>query len=315
VITATPIARQAGNGGSSGYANNPATGLPYGAVDNAGAGGATGVPSGQSGNNPIYSTPQGAGLPTAAQVAALAPPSVTQFGALPSVDPTYANAATVDPNQNKQYIQQYEQLMQQSLQPTFAQQDQQLQDSNAARGISSSGAAGYLQGNLLGQQGATLAGADAPIVQQGYGYTQQDIAQNQANQQQVNVGNAAASNAADNTNAGYYAAAVGSNQSAYDQFLSQLYGTGAGLSGTEESAYLNSFGPNTGVQGDINTAEAGAGQTFQSAYGNASSLQGAALGLGAEAAGAGFGGGAAATPMMADLPQTDYGGENGGGVY
>jgi hypothetical protein len=91
----------------------------------------------------------------------------------PNFSPAY-----IDPNQNQEYLQQYEQEFEQGVAPTFALQQSQLQDSNAARGISNSGAASYLQGNLLGQQAAATAAGIDPILQQAYGNTQQDILTN-----------------------------------------------------------------------------------------------------------------------------------------
>jgi hypothetical protein len=209
------------------------------------------------------------GIPTAAQVANTAPAPVQDFGAIPQVAPTYANATTVNPQQSQQYLNQAEGLEAQALAPTFQQQQMQLQDSDAARGISNSGAAGYLQGNLQGQQASALASADAPMVAQGYSYSQSDIAANQNAQNTANLTNAAASNAAANTNAGYYASAVGTNAANYNNYLSALNAQGDTQSNALLSAYLNSFGANTGVTSAINTSEAGASNVFGSTYGAA----------------------------------------------
>lgn len=54
-----------------------------------------------------------------------------------------------------------------ALRPQFRQQDAQLTASNAAQGIGTSGAGRYNFGNLGGQQAAALAGAVAPLYQQG----------------------------------------------------------------------------------------------------------------------------------------------------
>lgn len=54
-----------------------------------------------------------------------------------------------------------------ALRPQFAQQAAQLTASNAAQGTGTSGAGRYNFGNLAGQQSAALAGAVAPLYQQG----------------------------------------------------------------------------------------------------------------------------------------------------
>lgn len=205
------------------------------------------------------------------QIAGLAPKPIQDFGGTPQVAPTYA-----DPNQNPAYINAYEQLTQQSLEPYFQQQQMQLQESDAARGIQNTGAAGYLQGNLLGQQGATLAGAYAPIVQQGYGYTQQDI---QGNQQ--------AANQAATQNAGYYNADRTSNYDAYNQYLQNLYGSGANQQNSLLTAYLNSFGANSGVSNVASQGLAGTQNAYSNTLGNAQQQ----ASQNAQTAAAAFGGG------------------------
>ncbi len=153
--------------------------------------------------------------------------------------------AQIDPNQNTAYMAYYQQLMDQSLQPTFQQQDQSLQDQLAARGISSSGAAADLTNQLYQTQGATVAGANAPIVSQGYGYTQQDLQGNQ----------------------GYY-----------NNYLSTLENQGYNTGNEGYTAYLNSFGPNTGVQSLEGTGLSGAQSAYGNVYGAATQGQGSALG-------------------------------------
>jgi hypothetical protein len=175
------------------------------------------------------------------------------FGTLGFVNPAYVN-----PAQNPAYMQQYEQLVAQGLAPQFAQQQQQLQDSSAARGISSSGAAGYLQSDLLGQQAAAYAQGISPIVQQGYGYNQQDIMANQGAANQ----------------ASYY------NAGTYNNYLNAL-----------QTAYLNSYGPNTGVTNAYGQAVGGIGSTVGGVYGSALGAEGQALGAAGTAFGYGAGGG------------------------
>jgi hypothetical protein len=191
----------------------------------------------------------------------------------------------------------------QALAPQFAQQQQQLQDSNAARGISSSGAAGYLQGNLLGGQASALAQADAPITSQGYGYSQQDLTNNAANQQQTNLFNAgqgtqnsqynaSAANTAAQDNAGYYNGALGYNANAYNNYLGTLESQGYNTGNEAYGAYLSSYLPAGAVGNSIGNAATGYNNTYNNVYGNAQAGQNAALG----AAGTAFGGFSSAAP-------------------
>ncbi len=158
-------------------------------------------------------------LPTEQAVLSGAPSPYSTFGQIPYIDPTMmtaamtnpgtlpqmeaaqgyatgANAATFNPlgipqmgaaqvqaNNTPYYMQQYEQMVQQAMAPENLQQQQQLQGDMASRGIQDSGAASYLMGNLQSQQGAALASALSPFAQQGFGYQQQDLAQNAANLQ------------------------------------------------------------------------------------------------------------------------------------
>jgi hypothetical protein len=202
------------------------------------------------------------GLPTAGQVASTAPAPLQAFGGLPTVSPTYA-----DPNQNQAYMQQYEGLEGAALAPQFQQQDQAEADQLASRGLTMSGAGAQLTNDLFGQQASALAGADAPIVSQGYGYTQQDI-----------QGNQAAANQATATNAGYYNEALTGNASAYNNYLSQLYGTGAQTGNSELSAYLGSYGPNTGVESIMGTGLSGTQNAYTNIYDTMNQGQGTALG-------------------------------------
>jgi hypothetical protein len=273
------------------------------------------------------------GLPTAGGVASLAPLPVQDFGALPSVDPSYATAydanpasagaATVDPSQNPAYMQAEYAQTAAALQPQFAQQQSDLQDSSAARGISNSGAAGQLQGNLLGQQASALSAAEEPITAQGYSYEQADITQNQANQQatglanagfvqQANLANAGANtqnsqynagvgNTAAQENANYYAGALGTNASNYNNYLNTIEQQGYNTANEGYGAYLNSFLPNSGVQTTISGAESGANNAYNTAYGGAQAGANAALG----AAGSAFGGFSSSAPAAA---APEYGG-------
>jgi hypothetical protein len=304
------------------------------------------------------------GLPTPAATASMAPLPVQDFGALPSITPTYAagasaaggtpvnaaqsTAATVDPNQSKAYMDAAYAQEAQALAPQFQQQQMNLQDSSAARGISSSGAAGELQGNLLGQQASALAAADAPITQQGYQYSQNDIAQNQANQQQsglanqqadiatgeynssqqqqnnqYNAGlteqnnqyNAGVGNTAAQENANYYASALGTNESNYNNYLATLENQGYNTSNEELGAYLNSYLPNSGVTSTITGAQQAGSNAYNGAYGAQVSGQNAILG----AAGSAFGGFSSAPAGGYSGPATNnesfggWGGDDGNG--
>jgi hypothetical protein len=197
-----------------------------------------------------------------------APAPIQDFGNTPYVDPAYIN-----PQQNEAYMQQYEQLYAEMLGPQFAQQDQQLQDSDAARGISSSGAAGYLQGNLMGNQAGALAGGLTPIVQQGYGYEQQDT-----------MANAQYANEATLTNANFYNQDRNANFNAYNNYQNELTG-----------AYLGTLGPNAGVGNLFGESINGQNQGYLSAYEMEMQQQDAELGLAGDALGMYGGGGGGGT--------------------
>lgn len=232
------------------------------------------------------------GLPTSTDTAAMAPQPLQSFGATPTVTPTYANAATVNPNNTPQYLGQEEAANAASLQPTFQAQDQTEQDQLAARGISSSGAAADLTNQLYGQQAATLAGLNAPAIQQQSGYQQQDITNNQANNQATNLFNAGEGTAASGTNAGYYDQALTGNATTYNNYLSTLEGQGYNTSNEAYTAYLNSFGPNSGVTSSYGGAVQGIGNAATGAYGSSIAGEGAAIGGIAGAAGTAAAGGA-----------------------
>ena len=134
-----------------------------------------------------------------AAAASYAPDPIQDFGQISTINPAQssavnsaqgapvqdyqAQAAMVDPNQA--YSQEATMYAQQAaaLAPQFQQQQSNLADANAARGITNSGAGAQLQANLYGQQAGVLSGADAQFTSQGAGYQQADILANQANQQ------------------------------------------------------------------------------------------------------------------------------------
>ena len=139
--------------------------------------------------------------------------------------------------------------------------------------MTNSGAAGYAESNLLGQQGATTAAQYAPLISQAFGYDQGDLSQNAANQQAVNLTNAGASNATAATNAGAYNTAVGENATAYNNYLNELYGAGTNEQSALLSAYLNSFGANTGVTNALSQGLAGQQNAYADTYANAVNQQ------------------------------------------
>lgn len=199
-----------------------------------------------------------AGTPTApGNVAATAPLPYQSFG-----DPASVNPAMASPFDQQGYYQQYAQMLGQSTQPYFQQQQDQLNQDLRARGIQDSGAAGYLEGNLLSQQGATLAGQDAPFLSQAFGYANQDV-----------LGNQQAANEAAYYNAGQYTNAVNQNYDAYNNYLQQLLGLGGSNYGALQSAYLNSFGPSTGVESGYNSAIGNVGNIYGNVYGQALNAQ------------------------------------------
>ena len=232
------------------------------------------------------------GLPTSSQLAADAPLPLQSFGATPTVTPTYANAALVNPNNTPQYLAQEEQANYASDQPLFQQQQQQNQDQLAARGISSSGAAADLTNQLYGQQAAVLAGQNAPAIQQQSGYQQQDITNNQANRQAINLFNAGEGTAASGTNAQYYDQALTGNATTYNNYLTNLENQGYNTSNEAYTAYLNSFGPNSGVTSGYNGAVGAIGNSATGAYDSTIAGQGAALGALGQGVGTAASGGA-----------------------
>ena len=292
------------------------------------------------------------GLPTQDATASMAPLPVQSFGALPSISPSYstgglavgpnaASAAMTDPNQSDSYMKQAYGENAAALAPTFAKQASDLQDSSAARGISSSGAAGQLQTQLQSQQASALAAADEPITSQGFGYHQADLSQNTANKQAVNLANQSAAigtgefnseqaqgnsqfnagvgNTAAQENANYYAGALGTNESNYNDYLKTQEQQGYNTSNEELQAYLNSFLPNSGVENSITGAQSAGTTGYNTAYQDQVSGQNAVLGAAGAAAG-GFSSGGTVSPGLGNIDNVTTGtgayegtGEYGGG--
>lgn len=239
---------------------------------------------------PSSATPP-TGLPTATDVTQTAPLPLSAFGPTASVTPTYATAATVDPNANYGYLQAQEKANADSLQPTFQQQDQTNQDQLAARGISSSGAAGEITGQLYGSQAATLAGMNAPAIAQQAGYTQQDVTNNQANEQGTSIFNAGEGTGASGANAGYYQQGLTGDATAYNGYLATLEQQGYNTGNEAYTAWLNSYNPNSGVTAGYNGAVGGIGSTYGNVYDNASNVQGSEITGATKAAGSAAAGG------------------------
>ena len=176
---------------------------------------------------------------------------------------------------NQGTINQYEQAVQQSLAPTFQQQQAQDQ-AMAARGIFNSSAAQDAQTQLQGTQSATVAGAEAPVIAQQQGGQLAALSQNAGAGTAANSQNASALNTSDLTGFNAYEtnllanqnAATGANtfnataanqatagnaatqlgvtqgdQSAYDAFEQALLGYGNQYGQAGFGAQLNSYSP------------------------------------------------------------------------
>lgn len=195
--------------------------------------------------------------PSASQVAATAPLGLQSFGALGQVTPTYVNPANA-----QNYYTQYANMLQQSMQPTFNQQDQALQAQIMGSGLQNSGAAPQLLNNLYGQQSSTLAGQDAPFLSQAFGY-----------QQNADTANAAYGNQASLYNAGAYNTALGGNQSTYNNYLNTLLGLGSGQSSGLLSQYLGTYEPSSEALGAFGSTATGAQNVYGDVYSNAATNQ------------------------------------------
>jgi hypothetical protein len=126
--------------------------------------------------------------------------TATNAGYAPQVQALNAQGSYIDPN--TAYAQEQTMYNQQAaaLAPQFQQQQSQLADANAARGITNSGAGGQLQANLYGQQAGVLSGADAQFTSQGAGFNQQDLLANQQTGNQFALANQNAGMQAQTTN-------------------------------------------------------------------------------------------------------------------
>ena len=261
--------------------NNDASGVPWGSTVTQ-----ADTPSGNG-----YTAPAGSAAPTAAPAASGASPRFgnpagaqplpfSSFGSIPQISPTFTQPATIDPNvgapgtvndpdanpmMNQGTINQYEQAVQQSLAPTFQQQQQAQDQAMAARGIFNSSAAQDAQTQLQGTQSATLAGAYAPIISSAQTGQQQAASQNAAqgtaadttgfnayeqnllaNQNAATGANTFNATAANQATAGNAATQLGieqGDQSQYNAFEQALLGYGNQTGQSELGALLNSYSP------------------------------------------------------------------------
>lgn len=250
---------------------------------------------------PGSATPYAPPSPLNPNLSGMAPAPIQAFGPLAHVNPTYAqatgmNAVNVDPASSQQYLNEYEQALNSSMQPQFTQQQQQLEEDLASRGITNSGAAGQLVGNLQGQQSAAIASAEQPMISQAFGYDQQDLTQNaqnrmtanELNQQYANefaLSNQSAANTANQTNASYYNQAQYTNAGEYNQYLNTLENQGYNTYDQELGSYLGSYGPNQGVFSTMGYGLSGAQSGYNSIYGAALGAEGQAMGAAGQAAG------------------------------
>jgi hypothetical protein len=228
--------------------------------------------------NPKYQPLKGPANLSPQNVGATAPAPYGQFGNIPTIDPTYWQSANANPFQQQQYLKQYNQMYAKGLDPTFDQQDLSLNQDLASRGIQDSSAASSVMGNLYAQQGGQIAQGEAPMVQQAFAQTQQDVLANQAAQNAANSGNAAAANAASGQNAQYYYDTANQNMNAYNAYQNSLFGAGTNEQNSLMAAYLNSFGPQTGVTNAFSQAMGGINNAYGQIYQGASQGQGGALG-------------------------------------
>lgn len=271
-------------------------------------------------------------LPTSAQIGASGPQPYSAFGDVPQVTaaqlaaPQVGAAPTtgtpqVDPNTPfSQGLTQGENANAQALQPLFQQQEMGLSDNLASRGITNSGAAGYLSNNLAGTEASELAAADAPLITQAAGLSGQDTlanlqaglttgGENLNSQLNTNSGNlqsaletgltnTGAENNASDFNAQSYGNTVASDESNYNNWQNELFQTGNQFGQELLQGYIGSYGganPQTlssigGEAGNIGAAGAGAtapnfGSAFGSAFNNIPNLNFGGTGGGVQSTG------------------------------
>lgn len=205
--------------------------------------------------------------------------AVGPFGQMPNstvADPGAMGAAGVDPNAAAGFANQFEQAVAKSLQPTFQSQQQAQDEAMAARGIFNSTAAQDQQTQLQEAQGATLAGAQAPIIQAGFNAAESNAQQNAAQQQQSLAASYAAKVAAGQQTSAQeqaaYAATYGANVSGAEQTSSQAQQSGL----TSYNAYEQALLANQAAANNANTYNATAAN--QATAGNAATQLGVTQG-------------------------------------
>lgn len=286
--------------------------------------------------------------PTVQQLQSAAPLSYSNFGTTPVLGTSTYNASTpqaagmvtgasIDPAQSNDYLNQNMNLLQSELAPQFAQQNEGLNEQLASRGIFNSGASQQAATDLGQKQTATLAGAQQPLISQGYGYQQSDLQQNAANaqaaslanqgtqttqndyaaqlQQEANAGNTASTNATNQYNANAYTQQTTNDQNAYNQYQAYLVQQGLGSYNSLQGAYLNTYAPaNSTALSGLNQGASNAGSAYSNAYNNSNSgsagLGGLFSGVGKQA----VSGPANTTPTGAPSGgyQAETGASNGG---
>ena len=247
--------------------------------------------AGTAATDPTAAASSGTAAPAAANPlfgnpASAQPLPFSSFGSIPQISPTFTQPATIDPGaagtpntaftgavldpaafggMGQGMIDQYEAAIQQSLAPTFQQQQQAQDQAMAARGIFNSSAAQDAQTQLQGTQSATLAGAYAPIISSAQTGQQQAASQNAAqgtaadttgfnayeqnllaNQNAATGANTFNATAANQATAGNAATQLGieqGDQSQYNAFEQALLGYGNQTGQSELGALLNSYSP------------------------------------------------------------------------
>lgn len=276
-----------------------------------------------------------------ANPSSFAPQSINNFGGLTQMNPSGYNASNqqylnspqayqsafvgMDPNVAYQSYNQTANMLNQSMQPQFQQQQQALNGDMASRGIFNSSAADYNMQNLVSQQNATMSGADSNLLanaqnqfgnlystgytgsigqnqfntsaqnaasQAGYQGLLGQMSANQSMQNQAAQYNASAQNAAGQFNSQNANAAAGQEQQQYNQWLQSLQQEQFGLGNASLESYLSSFGDTSaaGILGQAGTSAAGAYNNAFNSQNNNNNLWSQVLGQGLGAAGTVFAG-------------------------
>lgn len=184
-------------------------------------------------------------FPSMMQLLGFGPRPYQDFGGVPTVNPTM-----IDPSSFGSYLSPMMASEQAALAPTFARQDQRLNEDVASRGIYNSSAASDLQQRMMNDQYSTLLGASIPGAESA-------VSQN-----------ASAANAASGANAAAYGNVVSGNEASYNNFLNELLGMGSGVSQGLMGSILGSYAPNSQALGTLGQGAASGGAAYQGAYGS-----------------------------------------------